>query len=554
MKRKIMTIRKLNLLLPALLITACSFDNPVSLQNQNLDINLSKEEIRQMDKEYSAFSLKSLSASYVKRKLQTWLTTGNEAALVKELLYAQAKGETDVPITAAVDEDMCESINSKAAVNNTKTAIPSFGIFMNSICPPLAPVEGRILFDNFSQKFSTMDSNGKHKVTLADQNGSTNFNSVRFSHDGSKIYTTTNDNFFKMDPDGTNIASLFEFSAHTYNNAGEGTSHYIKYYQSEVKGLLPDESRLAFEAATFDPPINSEEEFSPYGDATTDIFIMNAGETNAVNITNTTNRYEELIGWAANNSKIIFRTYNENIAGDGCVENDQGECIPIQPDYVDNLYSIKPDGTEMINLTNGMHNREIRDTTISPDGSKIYFTVNGPGINIPYIMNADGTDRINLKDNFPVAISFINEVRFSADSNKLIFGINVAGGQPDIFTINTDGTGSVRITDTPDAYDSSPNFLPDGRIIYLQTTYEVEPFPYDIFIADADGTNKVNITASIDLFPEGFNLSPGKNRLVFSARLNENSRSDIYRINLDGSGLTNLTNTGTTYENPLDWK
>jgi Tol biopolymer transport system component len=554
MNRKNVPVKNLSLILSALLITACSVNSPVSLQEKNVGPGLTVEESRQLEQEYSAFKIKDLTASYLLRKLEKWLSIPNENALVKELLYAEAKGETAVPISEVVNEDLCDAINGTPAVNTAKEARPSFKAFMNNLCPPLAPVEGRILFSDNNQHFSTMDSNGKNIKALVDQNGGRLFN-VGFTPDATKLYAINASNFLKMDPDGTNIASIFDFTSFTYTNVNENIPYYIQSYLVPLQGILPDESKVAFVASAFDPPVDSEEQIDPEGKQAADIFVMNAGNPIAVNLTVSTNRFEEFIGWFANGTKILYRTYNENLTY--C---DPDICEPPPPVRVQNIYSINVDGSSPANLTNFIiDGTEVRNAVMSADGSKVAFDKDdGAGAtrtHSAFIVKSDGSGMIDLKDHIPAgAITSFDQLKFTADGSKLIFTGTSSSGNTDLFIINSDGSNFLQLTDSP-ANKSAFQALPGGKIAFIESTF----IPHststaDIIIINEDGSEPVNITAATDLQPDSFSYSPSGSRLVFGARTTDNFRPDIYRINSDGTELTNLTKTSGLPEVLMAWK
>lgn len=90
------------------------------------------------------------------------------------------------------------------------------------------------------------------------------------------------------------------------------------------------------------------------------------------------------------------------------------------------------------------------DAKWSPDNSKITFSTIGLYRDI-YVMNADGT---GLKIITPAGENKIEAFRWSPDGSMVAFGWAKEIGSfesrrewADIFTINTDGTGSTRITD-----------------------------------------------------------------------------------------------------------
>jgi alpha-tubulin suppressor-like RCC1 family protein len=102
---------------------------------------------------------------------------------------------------------------------------------------------------------------------------------------------------------------------------------------------------------------------------------------------------------------------------------------------------------------------------------------------------------------------------------------------PEIYAINSDGSGLTRLTSSP-ASDVSPAWSPDGRQIAFASGGE-------IYVMNADGSGQTNLTPGSD---GGNNpsWSPDGHQIAFeSTRGDGNTR--IYVMNADGSAPTQLT-------------
>jgi hypothetical protein len=130
-------LREISAVCLTLLITGCSSLIPTG--NPVAPIKSIITENQDLEKEYT-FKTKALTLSYFKRKLDHWLDTENNFAnikvpqLIKELRFAMAKGEGDLPY----QELMCqypylfEKINMIDEVNTLMNTEPAFGVFINS--------------------------------------------------------------------------------------------------------------------------------------------------------------------------------------------------------------------------------------------------------------------------------------------------------------------------------------------------------------------------------------------------------------------------------------
>jgi dipeptidyl aminopeptidase/acylaminoacyl peptidase len=121
----------------------------------------------------------------------------------------------------------------------------------------------------------------------------------------------------------------------------------------------------------------------------------------------------------------------------------------------------------------------------SPDGSKIAFTSNRGGNIDVYVMDADGTDPVNVSAN--PATDWMPA--WSPDGSRLAF---IAGRDADfeLYAMNADGSGQTRLTGHPGA-EFSPAWSPDGTRITYNAFAEGN---FEIFAIDSDGTDAGNLT------------------------------------------------------------
>jgi hypothetical protein len=77
-----LNFKRLTPVVLALTITGCASVTPVS---------------QDIYKPENNFNIKKLEQSYLKRKLEKWLDEDNGPMLLKELQFARAKGETEIP-------------------------------------------------------------------------------------------------------------------------------------------------------------------------------------------------------------------------------------------------------------------------------------------------------------------------------------------------------------------------------------------------------------------------------------------------------------------------
>src|SRR5215216_3113883 len=203
------------------------------------------------------------------------------------------------------------------------------------------------------------------------------------------------------------------------------------------------------------------------------------------------------------------------------------------------------------NLTNTLDTNEGQPAW-SPDGTKIAFTGPGDlnedgsgGLGDIYIMDADGTNRTNLTD----TSDFLEyQPSWAPSGAQLTFVREVPGRviseQPDIFVMDTDPAtnDAINVTQT-DESESHPAWSPDGAKIAFAG---VRNSGWEIVTMDPDGQNEKILTGDgFDGNDEAPDWSPDGTKVVFMKESQVGGCCEpweIWAVNRDGSGDTNLTN------------
>src|SRR3989454_3061085 len=204
------------------------------------------------------------------------------------------------------------------------------------------------------------------------------------------------------------------------------------------------------------------------------------------------------------------------------------------------IFVMNADGSDQRRLTTQSGND--RSPTWSPDGTKIAFArykINGVEI---FVMNADGSDQRAVASGF-------DGPAWSPDGLKLAVGDNGALVTYGIYLINVDGSNRTQITQPTDlGADYEPAWSPDGsKITFTRGTdcfggCETE----HLWVVNADGSNPTKLT---DILANTHAWSPDGTKIIFGSQ-----RGDLFVINPDGSGLTNITNTDGKYEWSPSWQ
>src|SRR5215207_5237936 len=215
----------------------------------------------------------------------------------------------------------------------------------------------------------------------------------------------------------------------------------------------------------------------------------------------------------------------------------------------DDLWVMDADGTNQTNLTNTPDTNEGQPAW-SPDGTKIAFTGPGDlnedgsgGLGDVYVMDADGTNRTNLTDT-PNRSDY--QPSWAPSGAQLTFVREVPGRviseQPDIFVMDANGENASNLTQT-DESESGPDWSPDGAKIAFAG---VRDSGWEILTTDPDGQNETILTGDgFDGNDEAPDLSPDGTKVVFMKQSQVGGCCEpweIWAVNRDGSGDTNLTN------------
>jgi len=128
------------------------------------------------------------------------------------------------------------------------------------------------------------------------------------------------------------------------------------------------------------------------------------------------------------------------------------------------------------------------------------------------------------------------QAAFPGREGRIAFTRDI-GTNAEVFTMNPDGSGQARITDTA-ADERRPSFSPGGTRIAVAS---LRSGNWEIFTSNYDGTkpvNSTNDTAAEDYTPA---FSPDGSKIAYASFRGLNS--DIYLADADGPGKRRLTTT-----------
>ncbi len=201
------------------------------------------------------------------------------------------------------------------------------------------------------------------------------------------------------------------------------------------------------------------------------------------------------------------------------------------------VYTMKPDGTDVLQLTNLGPDTFAFWLAWSFDAKRLAFQEYPP--NAPpqiWVMNSDGSNQHLLFKDTDGDWS----PSFSPDGTEVIFMRQSSTGQQAIYRVGIDGTGLAAITpfDQP-ANDFGPVYSPDGSSIAFES-YDRDGFLGAVYLMNPDGSDIHRITP-IELGAVRPSWSPDGQNIAFYTHCCNSQNNEIWTVERDGRQLTRLT-------------
>jgi eukaryotic-like serine/threonine-protein kinase len=159
-----------------------------------------------------------------------------------------------------------------------------------------------------------------------------------------------------------------------------------------------------------------------------------------------------------------------------------------------------------------------------------------------WLMNSDGTNQRRLTD----SDGDDAQPAFSPDGLTIAF-ISMRTGTSQLHLMDLKG-GKVRRVPAP-GWCFAPSFSPDGTQLVFVSTQDSKV--YHIFVVNLDGSGLRQVTSE-SMHCENPSFLPGGQAILFDS--DKSGNHQIFQINTDGSGLRNLTASSTDDRQPaLSW-
>lgn len=214
--------------------------------------------------------------------------------------------------------------------------------------------------------------------------------------------------------------------------------------------------------------------------------------------------------------------------------------------------SMSVNGKDFVKLTSaGAYVRHFNYPTWNSNGTKIYYVEAGLIIPGPiYSTNPDGSD-----NNMVAEVATNSRVCVSRDETHILF--SQSGG---IYKFNLQNHEISQLAVVDDSsLPYCPVYSPDEQKIaygirHGRNDYAGEPYYYKIMLMNADGSNPeviITIPESGHFEYSYITWSPDGTKLAFNGTINDPlEKEQIYLINLDGKGLTQITSGEYDYAGP----
>jgi Tol biopolymer transport system component len=198
------------------------------------------------------------------------------------------------------------------------------------------------------------------------------------------------------------------------------------------------------------------------------------------------------------------------------------------------VYLVNEDGSGLVNLTN--HPANDGGPAWSPDGTRLAFVSDRDGYFLVHVMNADGSGVARLTDEVFSEWVVDQGPVWSPDGSKIVFRRSLAGAAGEATLLVWDLLSSTLIeVSGPPAGGGEPTWSPDGQRLAFSSSLSGDA---EVYVVNADGTGLTNITHT----PGGDGSptwSPDGSRIAFHSV--RDGHSEVYVAAADGGGAVNIT-------------
>jgi Tol biopolymer transport system component len=256
------------------------------------------------------------------------------------------------------------------------------------------------------------------------------------------------------------------------------------------------------------------------GDLTSELHLINPDGSGDVCITCASSAIphysNDQPAWHPSNRWIVFQSADGTEAMPGIDPSLQKQYLQGGYGYNNNLWVMRPDGSQFVELVQVPPGGGSLHSHFSPDGTKLYWSSfdrrdlggNGWVLKLADFSDAGGTPTLsNIQTLTPIGVtgSQVYEAHdISADNNTILY--SYSAGQPldlDIYKTNLTTNVSTNLTNSPGVWDEHAHFTHNGTLIAWISSWG---FPFtpvlnwqpvlqtEIWTMNADGGNQMQLT------------------------------------------------------------
>jgi Tol biopolymer transport system component len=338
--------------------------------------------------------------------------------------------------------------------------------------------------------------------------------------------------------------------------------------QREASDADPDGEKIVFASGSYVVTTPHGIEPSSLEKDSIEMYVINADGTGFTQLTRSAAKEvgipgrlpedrEVAIDWSSDGRKIARIRYD--ILGRRPLQGEYGEVVVCSPDgkkaaftsegsdsasatanFTDDIQVVTSAGTTGLAEAAGKNGDE-NGPYFSPDSERLAFMRDGD----VYVANADGSDQTKLNDG-----TVGNGIAtWLPDSEKIVY-VSDDG----VYMIGVDGTGPTQLADTV-SYPRALVLSPDGKKIAF-VSYPPGSFDSsDLYVVNVDGTGLTSLTHNAPGYQvsvEGGPFFSPDGKQVALVQVRPSGETDMYVAQVDGTGLTRLTNT-KAWEGIVAW-
>ena len=199
---------------------------------------------------------------------------------------------------------------------------------------------------------------------------------------------------------------------------------------------------------------------------------------------------------------------------------------------------------------------QFESIAFGPTGDALLFCVRtGRSRTALYTVDADGSNLTAVSDRSDCYADW-------SSTNRIVATSRATGIVSRIVTMDPDGTDRLLVVSVPlgslgEGLSVAPSWAPDGSVFVYAARTDPRSTSQDLYVVSGDGSGRTLLTGTGDTTESGPVFSPDGAKIVFVRSRGsafDGSRSDLFIMRTDGSGVRRLTDTPKRNEFTRSWR